>query len=200
MSEPTLVIRYAHREVAVFSEMLIRDENGVYRTRNLSCFLRVIDELESAKRELKSALVNDEVIYLGMKYGDRAGGLAKGIALNFDRTIQMLGYVWPIDAFELAEGRTKGVYPTPEKPTAALIKSISFALIALIDALQKARTTSDQHARALEKGIGAVEKIERRFWDRSQQAFTKTCLYSGELPTLQLTSKNGQWHLTSKEQ
>lgn len=184
MSEPTLVIRLAHTSVSRFATIFFENGHGNIEGCNLRSYLCIIDELEEAKRELKSALVNNEQTFLGVKYGtDRSGSIGKQIELNFGWVIETFGYVWPLDNHDLANGKSpSAVYPTRNTKTIDMIGYINCALKTLSAALVIATTEDDADAKELLKGINAYYNLERRYWNDSKQCFMlDVCVTTSEV-------------------
>ena len=174
MSEPTLVIHHAYRSVLRNSEIIINNEYGHNSKVNLRQFVLHIDDLEEAKRELKSAMANDGQRLLGSDYGVSTKlGLGMKIANSFAYVISEFGYVWPLDYDDLAQGKSvPAVYPTFNTKVVDMIVNINYALRALTKALNEACTSNDANAKELITAINAVNKIERRYWNEAEQKFT----------------------------
>jgi len=167
-----------------FAAIFFENGHGNIERCNLRTYLSIIDELEGAKRELKSALANHEQTFLGLEYGtDRSGGIGKQIEMNFGWVIDTFGYVWPLNIDDLAKGKSpSAVYPTMNTKTIDMIGYINCALKTLSAALVIATTEDDADAKELLKGISAYYNLERRYWNDSQKRFMlDVCVTTSEV-------------------
>ena len=188
MSEPTLVIRNLAYAVDRSTAIFFKNKEGIIERCNLRSYLSIIDKLEGAKRELKSALVNDERTLLGVEYGTETcrfgkGDIGRDIANGLWWVCETFGYVWPLNNHDLAEGKSPcAVYPTIHTKTIDMIRNISIALITLHKALFNATTENDADAKELLIGINAYNGIERRYWNNSEERFmTDVCVTTYEV-------------------
>ena len=176
MSEPTLVIRLAQTAVDRSTAIFFKNKEVIERC-NLQAYLRIIDKLEGAMRELKSALANKGQNLLGVEYGTETcrfgkGDISRDIANELWWVCETFGYVWPLNDHDLAQGKSpSAVYPTPHTKTVDMIRNISIALKTLNEALLNATTENNADAKDLLIGINAVNRIERRYWNNSYQCF-----------------------------
>ena len=177
MSEPTLVIRLAHTAVDRSTTIFFKNKEGIIERCNLRSYLAVIDRLEGAMRELKSALANKGQNFLGVEYGTETcrfgkGEIGRDIANELRWVCETFGYVWPLNNHDLAQGKSPcAVYPTINTKTVDMIRNIGVALKTLHEALYNATTENDADEKDLIIGINAHNGRERRYWNNSYQCF-----------------------------